>query len=218
MFTCIVRVLAVSIFLFSVTVKAAVVEVQMTDSRTFLPFTVTINEGDTVQWRNVSSDIHTSTSGNPCNFEGTWDSGFMNPGNTFSRAFPNQGLNPYFCIPHCNNDMFGAVIVQGVGIEEDPKAKTGISQFKLFQNKPNPFFSRTEIQFVLGKSSKVKVEIFNLIGQRITTLAQDLYGAGSHVITWDGRTANGQLAPKGIYFYTIQADGFGATRIMVMLR
>ena len=210
-------ILATSIVPCAFVAYSTVIEVQMTDFLIFFPDTVTINEGDTVLWRNVSFDIHSSTSGNPCNSDGTWDSGFMNPGNTFTRVFPIQGIIPYFCIPHCGINMFGAVIVQGVGVEEDPKTNAGISQFKLFQNKPNPFFSQTEIQFELPKPTRVKIEILNLIGQRITTLGNKDFEAGLHFFTWGGLAETGNKVSRGIYFFSIKTNEFRETKMMVYL-
>src|SRR3989304_3291921 len=97
---------------------SAMVEVQMTGIRTFSPDPAMINQGDTIQWRNTSSSVHTSTSGTSCTANFIWDSGNVSPGGTYSRPFTSAGNFPYFCIPHCDDGMTGTVIVQGVGVEE----------------------------------------------------------------------------------------------------
>jgi len=74
----------------------------------FVPATVTIGVGDTVLWTNNSSDVHTSTGG-------SWDSGTMNPGATFSHTFSSAGTFPYHCTFHQSLGMVGTVIVQAGG-------------------------------------------------------------------------------------------------------
>jgi plastocyanin len=210
-------ILAVSI-LGAAIVNSTVVEVQMTDSRTFLPDTLTINVGDTILWNNVSSDVHTSTSGNPCTPDGIWESGFMFTGATFSLPFLTPGVFPYYCIPHCGDDMWGEITVLGVGVEEEIRDQFSTSDFTLLQNKPNPFSSITEIQFSLARPTRVKVEIFNLTGQKIKTLAQGDMVSGFHSLNWDGRDLNNKKAPNGIYFYSIKSGDFRLTRMMVMMK
>jgi plastocyanin len=65
----------------------------------FVPSSVTIRPGDTVQW-SWSSSGHTSTSGTPGSPNGLWDSGFLNPGQTFSHTFNTAGSFPYYCTAH----------------------------------------------------------------------------------------------------------------------
>src|SRR5947209_1106227 len=74
----------------------------------FMPSTVTIHPGDTVQWT-WSSSGHSTTSGTPCTPNGLWDSGIQNQGHTFSRTFNTVGSFPYFCTPHCDFGMTGMV-------------------------------------------------------------------------------------------------------------
>jgi plastocyanin len=65
----------------------------------FVPSSVTIHPGDTVQW-SWSSSGHTSTAGTPGSPNGLWDSGFLNPGQTFSHTFNTAGSFPYYCTAH----------------------------------------------------------------------------------------------------------------------
>jgi hypothetical protein len=86
-------------------------------------------------------------------------------------------------------------------------------EFALNQNYPNPFNPVTEISFNLPHSTDVKLEIFNIMGQKITTLIDKGLEAGSHKITWDGSNV-----ASGVYFYRIQAGELNATRKMVLLK
>ena len=70
--------------------------------------TTTIKAGQTVQWVWMGGP-HSSTSGNCCSPDGSWDSGVMSSG-TFSRTFPSAGSFPYFCTVH-GTMMTGMVMV-----------------------------------------------------------------------------------------------------------
>jgi plastocyanin len=75
---------------------------------TFSPATVTIQAGETVQWKNTSKVMHTATSLGPAAF----DSGTIDPGKSYSRKFDKPGTYKYFCIPHEKQGMTGTVIVK----------------------------------------------------------------------------------------------------------
>jgi flagellar hook assembly protein FlgD len=64
----------------------------------------------------------------------------------------------------------------------------------------------------------VVIEIFNLIGQRITLLTDEYYKAGYHELTWNGEDLNGDLVPSGVYLYRIYANEFMDTKKMILLR
>jgi len=88
-----------------------------------------------------------------------------------------------------------------------------IETFRLFQNFPNPFNPTTKIKYELPKSEKVKIEIFNLLGQKIETLLNKQMPTGIHKIEF-----NGQKLPSGVYLYRIEAGKFQYIRKMILLR
>ncbi len=100
----------------------------------------------------------------------------------------------------------------------EDKGETLPSEYALRQNHPNPFNPETRIQFELLKPSQVKIEIYNIHGQKIRSLVDEKKPAGSHIVTWDGRTDNGELAASGVYFYRLVAGEFRQTRKMTLLR
>jgi len=87
------------------------------------------------------------------------------------------------------------------------------NEFSLEQNSPNPFNPVTEISFNLPYATDVKLEIFNIMGQRITILTDKGLEAGKHKVNWDGSGT-----ASGIYFYKLRAGDFSATRKMVLLK
>jgi hypothetical protein len=88
----------------------------------------------------------------------------------------------------------------------------------LYQNSPNPFNPSTNIIFSIETSTFVKLEIFNLIGQNITTLVNQALKAGSHEVAWDGVNSDNNQMPSGIYFYRLTVGEASAIRKMVLLR
>ncbi len=90
--------------------------------------------------------------------------------------------------------------------------------FVLKQNFPNPFNPTTKINFDLPISSNVKLEIFNLLGQKVRTLVDEKVNAGFISVVWDGRNDFGKQVSSGIYIYKIQADNFTQSKKMVFLK
>jgi uncharacterized repeat protein (TIGR01451 family) len=85
--------------------------------------------------------------------------------------------------------------------------------YGLSQNYPNPFNPATEIIFSLPSASRVKLEVFNVMGQKVTTLVHGQFEAGEHIIQW-----NGSDVASGVYFYRLQADDFVDTKKMMLLK
>jgi hypothetical protein len=87
------------------------------------------------------------------------------------------------------------------------------STYMLAPNYPNPFNPATTIQFSIARQSRVTLEVFNLLGERVSTLVDEQRPAGSYSERLDGT----RLA-SGVYFYRLKAGDFTATRRMVLLR
>jgi len=83
----------------------------------------------------------------------------------------------------------------------------------LAQNFPNPFNPTTTISFALPGKAMVRLEIFNLLGQKIAVLADREFTAGSHSLTWEAANA-----PSGIYFYRLNAGKESITRKMLLMK
>ena len=92
------------------------------------------------------------------------------------------------------------------------------SSFHLYQNYPNPFNPNTSIEFLLSKSGQVKIEIFNILGQKVKTLVDQYLKAGHKLVDWDGKDNNGNDVSSGIYFYRLQAGDYVDTKRMVLLK
>ena len=88
-----------------------------------------------------------------------------------------------------------------------------ISQFRLYQNFPNPFNPVTKIDFDLPKACKVRLEVFNAMGQRVATLVNEFRPSGHYCVVF-----NGASLASGIYWYRLQANGRVKVRKMVLLK
>ncbi|HUV35861.1 MAG TPA: T9SS type A sorting domain-containing protein, partial [Patescibacteria group bacterium] len=90
--------------------------------------------------------------------------------------------------------------------------------FSLAQNVPNPFNPVTEIRYALAVDCHVRLEIFNILGQKVKTLVDGNQKAGYQSARWDGTNSGGVDVSSGVYFYKLEAGGFTDTKKMVLLR
>lgn len=89
---------------------------------------------------------------------------------------------------------------------------------ELQQNYPNPFNTSTELAFYLPNRAPVKLEVFNVVGQRIITLADESLPAGPHVVHWDGCDVSGKAVASGIYFYRLETASAVVVRKMILMK
>ncbi|MBN1482063.1 T9SS C-terminal target domain-containing protein [candidate division KSB1 bacterium] len=92
------------------------------------------------------------------------------------------------------------------------------NEYALLQNYPNPFNPITRIQYQLPSRSAVRLEVYSSLGNLIATLVDEVQAAGVYMLIWSGVDAQGHHMPSGVYFYRISADGFSATRRMMLIK
>ena len=90
-------------------------------------------------------------------------------------------------------------------------------RFELGANYPNPFNPSTLIPYQLAASSYVRLEVFNLLGQRIATLVDGERPAGVHTALWDATDGSGQAVGAGVYLYRLTVGGDSQTGRMVLV-
>ncbi len=88
-----------------------------------------------------------------------------------------------------------------------------VTEFSLLNNYPNPFNPSTNIAYTLAQDSEVILEIYNTMGQKVTTLVDQYQSKGSHTVTF-----NASELSSGIYIYRIQAGRFTSTKRMILLK
>jgi len=100
------------------------------------------------------------------------------------------------------------------GYEVSIDEPTGIpAEFKLEQNYPNPFNPTTSISYSLPESATIKIEIYNVSGQLITTIDKGHQSAGRHSVQFDAAGLS-----SGVYFYRIQSDLGTLTQKMLLIK
>ena len=88
-----------------------------------------------------------------------------------------------------------------------------VRDYKLNQNYPNPFNPKTTISFVLTNAGPIKLEVFNTIGEKVATLFNGYTQAGDHKYVFDASDLS-----SGVYYYTITAGDYKATKKMVLVK
>jgi hypothetical protein len=109
-----------------------------------------------------------------------------------------------------------AIVMPGIAtaIQERPIAK----QLALQQNYPNPFNPATRIPYTLTKAGLVKISIFNLQGQTVRRLVDEVKPVGPYLAEWDGRNDVGDRVASGVYFYRLSTDRKHLTKKMTLLK
>jgi len=92
------------------------------------------------------------------------------------------------------------------------------SVISLSQNYPNPFNPSTRINFELPNDSRVKLEIFDILGNRVSIVADDNFEAGYHSVIWDGKNSAGDDAASGVYYYRLSTQDHRISRKMTLVR
>ncbi|HAB52880.1 MAG TPA: hypothetical protein DCE80_12040 [Ignavibacteriales bacterium] len=90
------------------------------------------------------------------------------------------------------------------------------SQYSLKQNYPNPFNPSTTIEFALPVSAKVKVKVYNLLGQTVKVIYDGGKDVGYHKLNWNSDDVNGNSVSSGIYFYELSAAGIDGSEFTQM--
>jgi hypothetical protein len=102
------------------------------------------------------------------------------------------------------------LIEEPTGVEETSSLP---QEYQLSQNYPNPFNPTTQIKFAIANSEKVSLKIYNVIGQQVAELVNEVLPAGNYSVSWNARNVS-----SGVYFYTITTDHFSASKKMVLLK
>jgi hypothetical protein len=90
--------------------------------------------------------------------------------------------------------------------------------FELGDCSPNPFNPETNISYSIPEACQVKLEIYNIIGQRVATLVDAYQDAGNYTVTWNSRNSNGVQVSSGAYLYRIVAGDYVESKKMILLK
>lgn len=136
---------------------------------------------------------------------------FVDYGSAYDGIYTNGihsslgGINGLWYSAHAS---VKGTIMSGVGVEEAAPAA-----FSVAQNAPNPFNPTTSINFSIANAGNVTIDVYNIAGQKVDTIANEFMDSGSHSVVWD---ASGFSA--GVYFYTVKSGDISKTMKMTLLK
>ena len=133
-------------------------------------------------------------------------------------AFPFENLEDS-STPNTKGELMYRILNwMSTGVEGGPEAQAKPTVFSLAKNYPNPLRTSTTIKFALPKNSHVRMDVYNVAGQKVKTLVNDNLNAGHHSVPWNGANDNGQKVAAGVYLVRMATSEFSATRKMTVLR
>jgi len=100
---------------------------------------------------------------------------------------------------------------------DDPLAELPL-EFSLKQNYPNPFNPTTNIEFSIASASDVKLDIYNTLGNKVSTVVNDYLMPGYYSVTWSGESYSSNRVSSGIYFYILSAGEYIEKKKMIMIK
>jgi len=92
------------------------------------------------------------------------------------------------------------------------------TSYRLEQNYPNPFNPVTHITYNIPIAGKVLIKIYNVRGQVVAKLVDEIQSAGIKTVAWNGKNDHGSTVPSGIFFYSIISGTFSETKKMILIK
>jgi len=200
------------------------------DSLILLWHTPDINCGFQPLWSGwLSADtffVTVSDTGQPadclCLFDQTAAFGPFQPGNYILACQPEEYGYYNFTIASLKKTTSNYVISYSqsdcYAVKITSEKSSIPTKYTLCDNYPNPFNPETTIQYDLPEIVHVRLEIYDLLGQRIATLVDSRKLAGKYTQIWDSKDQRGNVVASGIYFYKLTAGDFVRVKKMVLMR
>lgn len=133
-------------------------------------------------------------------------------------AFAGEQI--YVGIQCISNDHF-IFMVDDVTISGGVSNQEGVAPVyttALKGNYPNPFNPETTISFSVKDAGPVNIEIYNVKGQLVKKLVNDVRAAGEHTVVWNGMDNNGRSVSSGIYYFKMNTGKYSSTKKMIMMK
>ena len=133
------------------------------------------------------------------------------------RQIPTTDLSDgWVRIPKWNTDRF--YVIQFLPTDVSKNGGAEIAEDYGLEIHPNPANSVVAINFSLKKSSQLSVEIYNLLGQRVLTLADGQFEGGHHQIFWNGKDSNANIVDSGIYFIYLKTPFYSKVKKIALVK
>jgi hypothetical protein len=168
------------------------------------------------QWAAFGAVVKTDSLGNREWFDHLGGGGWMGGGGLY--GVTEIGDGDYIAVgTRCVNGDSTGCNVEVIRLNEYtgvPEIRSPEPQsFKLYPAYPNPFNSTTAISFEVPTTGRVRLAVYNLLGQEVSVLQEQVVGAGRHEVIWDA----GDM-PSGVYFVQMQAGNFNKVKKVVLLK
>jgi len=85
-------------------------------------------------------------------------------------------------------------------------------------NYPNPFNPETTISYSMKEAGDVRIDIYNLKGQRVKTVVNEFAGVGAHQVVWNGQDDSNNSCASGLYFYKMKSGRYSKTNKMILMK
>ena len=115
-------------------------------------------------------------------------------------------------------DAVRFVNTQQVGIGGEDNQSMTPNRIVVYPSYPNPFNSSTTILYEVLQKNMVEVSIFDISGNHVYTLTNELKSPGKYSVLWGGEGNNNQVVPSGLYYCVVTASGFRDTQKIVLLK
>ena len=126
------------------------------------------------------------------------------------------------------NDNGNCIYIDDVAVTtenvENHSDTINIPSAQMTQNYPNPFCATssrgiaTSINYIVKKTQNVKIDIYNIKGQKVTNLINKVKTPGKYTIGWDGHSKSGKKISSGVYFYRMKSGNYTSTKKMILLK
>lgn len=197
-------------------INASNLQMKLGGVGTLLPYTAV---ADLVGWKSVftpnrdgnsksfqpdftsSSDLHLNVSSQNVNYTGTPIAGVTTDFDDETR---------HNVAPYIGADEKPDIVLTDVALNT---AAAVPQQFTLYQNFPNPFNPVTSIQYSVPSNQKVILKVFDLLGKEAATLVSEVKETGNYTVQW-----NASSFASGVYFYTLHAGNFVATKKLLLMK
>ncbi len=141
---------------------------------------------------------------------------------TFTLIFAPENIDDYSGeIVITTNDPFmpeTSITIDATGVGSGTGGDVPELVTELAGNFPNPFNPETNIAFSLAETSDVRIDVFNIKGQKVKTLVNEKLDKGNHSIIWGGEDNLDKQVSSGIYFYKMKAGRYTSTKKMILLK
>ncbi|MDP8202585.1 MAG: FlgD immunoglobulin-like domain containing protein [Candidatus Tenebribacter burtonii] len=149
-----------------------------------------------------------------------WTQTYGIPGSDYANSIKQTADGGYIIAGDTGSYGAGSCDFWLVRLSAETDSEDDIISIDPFQlsNHPNPFNPETTISFSIPTDSAINLIVYNIKGQLIKSLVNEIKPIGEHTVIWDGRDDNGKPVSSGIYFYKLKTNNIEKTRKMILMK